>query len=512
MNSSLPENPNRLLAEPLSQAMKSSRNGILKATDLERSHKERLSAAGWLTEIIRGWYLLTPPQATGSDGGSTAWFGGFWAFLGFYLSDRFGTEGYCLGAESSLDLHAGETAIARQLTVVTRKHSNQTVELPHGTSLFLYSDNKNFPPATDKKNGVNIMPLPLALSRLSPAYYTGKPINVQIALRLLPTAAEISRVLLETQSATAASRIAGAYEALGESKQARQIAEDMAAAGIVLKPIHPFEKNVPLLQSRKATSPYATRIEALWNRMRPNVVKIFPKAPGLSRAEKKTIKIIRELYTEDAYHSLSIEGYQVTEALIEKIAGGRWNPESSESDRNQMNALAAKGYHDAFEAVLRSVQKLFETKQTAGSIFEDDLQDWYRKLFTPSVQVGSLRASDLAGYRNAPVYIRNSRHVPPPFSAVTDAMEKLFELLIQEESAAARAVLGHFFFVYIHPYRDGNGRIGRFLMNFMLVSGGYDWTVIRVEKRKEYMAALEQASVHEEIGPFSKFIRSIIVK
>jgi Fic family protein len=62
-------------------------------------------------------------------------------------------------------------------------------------------------------------------------------------------------------------------------------------------------------------------------------------------------------------------------------------------------------------------------------------------------------------------------------------------------SAAVRAVLGHFVFVFIHPDSDGNGRIGRFLMNLMLASGGYNWAVIRVERRKEYMTALEKASV-----------------
>ncbi|HRH89073.1 MAG TPA: Fic family protein, partial [Rubrivivax sp.] len=43
-------------------------------------------------------------------------------------------------------------------------------------------------------------------------------------------------------------------------------------------------------------------------------------------------------------------------------------------------------------------------------------------------------------------------------------------------------MLGHFLFVHIHPYSDGNGRIGRFILNTFLASGGYPWTVIRVEQ------------------------------
>ena len=69
-----------------------------------------------------------------------------------------------------------------------------------------------------------------------------------------------------------------------------------------------------------------------------------------------------------------------------------------------------------------------------------------------------------------------------------------------------RAVLGHWLFGYIHPYPDGNGRIARFLMNVMLASGGYPWTIVRVEDRDEYLAALDRASIDANIIPFSKFL------
>ena len=58
-----------------------------------------------------------------------------------------------------------------------------------------------------------------------------------------------------------------------------------------------------------------------------------------------------------------------------------------------------------------------------------------------------MRASDLAGYRTGPVYIRRSKHVPPPREAVRDCMPVLFELLAGEAEPAVRVVLGHFVFV-----------------------------------------------------------------
>ena len=127
-------------------------------------------------------------------------------------------------------------------------------------------------------------------------------------------------------------------------------------------------------------------------------------------------------------------------------------------------------------------------------------------MFSPAALAGILKPSELAGYRNNRVYLRGSRHVPPAPEAVLDCMEALFRLLREEQHPAVRAILGHFVFVYIHPYPDGNGRIGRFLMNAMLASGDYPWTVIRQARRSEYLLALESASTEGDIAPFAKFV------
>ena len=73
-----------------------------------------------------------------------------------------------------------------------------------------------------------------------------------------------------------------------------------------------------------------------------------------------------------------------------------------------------------------------------------------------------------------------------------------------------QAVLGHFVFVFIHPYIDGNGRLARFILNLMLARGGWPWTIVTMAVCSEYMEALEKASVESDIRPFARLINRLV--
>lgn len=171
----------------------------------------------------------------------------------------------------------------------------------------------------------------------------------------------------------------------------------------------------------------------------------------------------------------------------------------------------ARGYYQAFQSVKESVRKIL-AGQNAGGVLEEDHSRWYRQMWMPFVTAGILTASDLIGYRTNQVYIRGSQHIPLNPRAVSDAMPELFRLISEEPDPRVRAVLGHFMFVFIHPYMDGNGRMGRFILNAMLASGGYPWTVVPLEKRREYMSALENASVRGDISDFTRLISGLVAR
>jgi Fic family protein len=126
--------------------------------------------------------------------------------------------------------------------------------------------------------------------------------------------------------------------------------------------------------------------------------------------------------------------------------------------------------------------------------------------FSPLARAGVRSPEVIVGYRDRPVFIAGSRHVPPQSATLMDAVDAVFECIRKESDTWIRAVLGHFFFVYVHPLPDGNGRVGRFLMNVLLVASGYLWTVIRVSEKPRYFAALERASIEDDATALSTFV------
>lgn len=498
----------KLIADSLQRVQLQAHDGIVQSSAMSRVDRERLLRVGWLQPVIRGWYILAMESSTSplniDQGSSVLWFGHFWDFVRIYLEQRFNDE-YCLSSEISLDIHTGTTVIPAQIIIMVKETTSSQLVLPHDTSMLIYPEISYYPDEIVKVKQLNLMSLAQALCRVAPRYFTANPLNAELALRLVQPD-DLSRVLLEGGHSRAASRLMGAYQFLNETARANRIKDDMLTLGYKISPTNPFEIKLPILESGvRITSPVAGRIKALWKSMREDVIQLFPAEPGIPVNANEWVRKLDDIYQHDAYNSLSIEGYSVTPELIQKIARGEWNPENNLQDYEQKGAMAARGYLEAYRIVSHNILQILQGAEPFR-VVEQNLHAWYRALFSASVQAGIINTSDLAGFRNRPVYITGSKHVPPASEALPDCIETLIDLLKHEPSAAVRAVLGHFIFVYIHPYIDGNGRMGRFLMNTMLSSAGYNWTIIRLERRKQYMEALEQASCHENIKPFTELV------
>lgn len=500
--------PGEKLAASLEELQKLQKRGVVavRTNDLSTTHRGRLLKNGFLTEVVKGWYIVSDPTAAKGD--STSWFTSYWKFCAEYLNQRFGDK-YCLSPEQSLMIHAGNMSIPTQLVIRATDANNYNMPMIHGTSMFQMKTDLPVKADVMEKDGLRVLTLASALIESTPTIFQSDPTEVRIALGQIADQSEILGPLLDGGRSTVAGRLAGAFRNIKRDKIADAIVKRMKALDYDVREKDPFEGETVIQLGQRERSPYVNRLKLMWAEMRPTVIDLFPAAPGIPSDHTKYLKTVEELYKTDAYHSLSIEHYNVSAELIEKVRSGNWDITGNEEDRKHRDALAARGYYLATQKVKASLESVLAGKN-AGTVADGDHADWYAALFEPSVTANICKPSDLAGYRSGQVYISNAHHVPPPVEAVRDTMPLLFELLEEEKEASVRAVLGHFFFVYIHPYMDGNGRMARFLLNVMLASGGYPWTVIPVEMRDEYMEALEKASVDKDIAPFAGFMAKLV--
>ncbi len=500
--------PAEKLAESLEALKELQDSGVvaIKTDALTRTNRERLLNNGFIREVYKGWYMMVPP--TEAKGDTTSWYSSYWQFCSQVLENMY-QNNWFISPEQSLLIHAGNWTVPRQLIVKSPAASNNKTELPHNTSLFHIKSRLPAKNEIIKSNGIRMLSLSASLIQATTNTFTQNPTEARTVLAMVNDASEILSLLLEGGQSTVAGRLAGAFRNIKKDRIADAILKTMEKAGYAVRESDPFENQLTITLSSQDKSPYSNRIRLLWEQMRSKVIAVFPAPPGIPADKDGYMKSVEKIYVTDAYHSLSIEKYNVTPDLIQRVRKGTWDIGGNEEDRKQRDAMAAKGYWDAFQAVEKSIIQILEGKN-AGDVVDAEHGDWYRELFGPSVTAGLLKPSDLAGYRNHQVYISQSKYVPLSQEAVRDAMPVLFELLRQEPEASVRVVLGHFIFVLIHPYMDGNGRMGRFLMNAMLASGGYPWTVIPVEQRDNYMQALEAASVVKDITPFAKFIARLV--
>jgi hypothetical protein len=377
---------------------------IFTSSALSRTHRDRLKQAGFLVPVIKGWWMAANPAARPGD--TTAWYASFWEFVARYSRSRFG-EAWHLSPEISLLLHAEATDVPRHVVIHAPEGTNHTIDLPFGTSLFDYLVD-SFPGSAHltERNGLRLLAPAAALVRVQPAFFRTRPVEAQVALAGVRDPSELLAQLLADDRTVVAGRLVGGLRRIGRQAAADEIAATMARAGHRVRESDPFETDRPFPQIHPRTSPIVARMQGMWEAMRPSVVNVFPDPPRV-QAPEVYLERVEAMYERDACHSLSIEGYRVTPQLIERVRTGAWDPHANVEDRESRDALAARGYWQAFRRVKETVSEVLADPASAAAITDQQHRAWYRELFQPAVAAGILEPAQLAGYRTNPVYIRN---------------------------------------------------------------------------------------------------------
>lgn len=176
--------------------------------------------------------------------------------------------------------------------------------------------------------------------------------------------------------------------------------------------------------------------------------------------------LIEPFLRKEALESSQIEGTRATLSDIYTYEAGREN-------------LVMEGHRKGVQEVLNYLDALdygLSTIRNNDSIQIDLLYEMHEKLMKgvhdSNVQPGKIRKSQ--NFIGSTPYIQDARYVPPPPDKVKDRLQELIEYInIKNDThPLIRIGLTHYQFETIHPFIDGNGRLGRLLISLMMERDG----------------------------------------
>ena len=177
-------------------------------------------------------------------------------------------------------------------------------------------------------------------------------------------------------------------------------------------------------------------------------------------------KELEEISIAFTYNTNAIEGSTITLEESREIIHNKISPNKSLKDVKETEA-----HNKVFLQMLKNKENITNRL----------LLEWHKKIFGETKE-------DIAGrYRNYLVRVGN--YIAPDWQDVKKLMDELIRYTNNKINPVELSARVHFKFESIHPFGDGNGRIGRLLMNYILWHSGYPMLIIEYKKRMSYYKA-----------------------
>ena len=222
------------------------------------------------------------------------------------------------------------------------------------------------------------------------------------------------------------------------------------------------------------------------------VRRLVRKADSFRRKElwdflRHTKSLQEELLLEHTYNSTTIEGNTLTKRETEAIIFRK----SVIEDKSLVEHLEVTNH----AAVLRGI---FERKHE-GRLTERLIQEIHKELMTGIRPDGGEYSRHQRVIRGLSIQLTHPKDIPEEMAGLIRWWSRLPKVSIKE--------IAHFHasFELIHPFGDGNGRVGRLVMALQCLGDGLPPIVIENARKMEYYEVLEYAQTKAE-GPFIRFL------
>lgn len=249
-------------------------------------------------------------------------------------------------------------------------------------------------------------------------------------------------------------------------------------------------------KSRKKLRAGRPSVGDVLNRVDEEVQLLHVHLGGLPRAVEAD-QILREIWIDDVHNSTAMEGNTMTRAQVENVVERR----TVKADLTE--ALDVEGYAEAADWVYRNAADYEGVPVAIVSEVHRRIVQLAWHLDPPPTQdePGAWRKG---GVKVGRVTVSLPAAIPADLADWSHSTAKL-----NGSHPIVHAAEHHAWLERIHPFVDGNGRVGRLILNFMLIQQGYPPAVILKESRNAYLKALRLADAGNPNGLAEVVARSV---